>query len=64
MLNDKDWVVKFSDDKLEYWKNGGMEDLIQKENDDKYLYQSYDNLIELDISDLGNYPHTFIEVKI
>ena len=41
-----------------------MEDLIQKENDDKYLYQSYDNLIELDISDLGNYPHTFIEVKI
>ena len=64
MLKDKDWVVKFSDDKLEYWKNGGMEDLIQKENDDKYLYQSYDNLIELDTNDLGNYPHTFIEVKI
>ena len=36
---------------------------VNNNNDNKYLYQSYDNLIELDINDLANSPHTYIEVE-
>jgi len=65
MLNDKTWISKFSDEKLDYWKNGGMSDLIKKENDNTYLYQSDKmDLIELDTNDLNNSPHTYIDVKL
>ena len=38
MLESTDYINMFTDEKLEYWQNGGMDDLKSKEGLTRYRY--------------------------